>query len=65
MGAKVLIVPTAQGEADMARARAVAGDDLEVVAVATVDEAIEALAEFGGNGLELGTPGGRLREPVD
>ena len=64
MGAKVFIVPTAQGEADIARARAVAGDDLEVVAVATVDEAIEALAEFGGNGLELGTPGADY-EPVD
>lgn len=57
MGAKAFIVPTAQGEEDIARARAVAGDDLEIVPVATLQEAIEALARFGGNGLELGKPG--------
>ena len=50
-------MPGAQGEEDLARAGAVAGDDLEVVAVATLQEAIEALARFGGNGLELGKPG--------
>jgi PDZ domain-containing protein len=57
MGAKVFLVPTAQGEDDIARARAVAGDDLEVIPVATLQEAIDALAKFGGNGLELGQPG--------
>jgi PDZ domain-containing protein len=56
-GADVFLVPTAQGEADLARAREVAGDDLAIVPVATLDEALAALAEFGGNGLELGRPG--------
>ncbi len=57
LGVTAFIVPAAQGEEDIARARAVAGDDLEVVPVATLQEAIEALARFGGNGLELGKPG--------
>jgi hypothetical protein len=35
----------------------VAGDDLVVIDVASLDEALAALAEYGGNGLELGTPG--------
>jgi PDZ domain-containing protein len=57
MGAKVFIVPTEQGPDDLARARLVAGDDLMVVDVASLDEALAALAKYGGNGLELGTPG--------
>jgi PDZ domain-containing protein len=57
MGAKVFIVPTEQGPDDLARARLVAGDDLMVVDVDSLDEALAALAEYGGNGLELGTPG--------
>jgi PDZ domain-containing protein len=57
MGAKVFIVPFEQGEENLAQARAVAGDDLEIVPVKDVDEALAALAEFGGNGLELGQPG--------
>lgn len=56
-GASVFLVPTAQGDADIARAREVAGDDLQIVPVATLDEALDALAELGGNSRELGTPG--------
>lgn len=56
-GASIFIVPTAQGEDDLALAREIAGDDLIVIDVATVEEALAALAEYGGNGLELGTPG--------
>lgn len=56
-GATVFIVPTEQGEADLARAREVAGDDVEIVPVDDLDQALAALAERGGNGLELGTPG--------
>jgi Lon-like protease len=56
-GVKVFIVPFDQGADDIAAARAVAGDDLEVIPVKTVDEALAALARFGGNGLELGKPG--------
>jgi PDZ domain-containing protein len=57
MGAKVFIVPTEQGPDDLAKARAVAGDDLVVIDVADLDEALSALASYGGNGLELGKPG--------
>lgn len=57
MGAKVFIVPVAQGDEDIAKAREVAGDDLEIVPVATLQEAIDALAKLGGNGHDLGTPG--------
>lgn len=57
MGASVFIVPTSQGEDDIAKARAIAGDDLRIIPVANVQEALEALAAIGGNGLELGKPG--------
>jgi PDZ domain-containing protein len=57
MGAKVFLVPEDQGPEDIARARAVAGSDLQIVPVATIDDALAALAKFGGNGLQLGTPG--------
>lgn len=57
MGAKVFLVPFEQGEDNIAEARAVAGDDLRIVPVKDVDEALAALADVGGNGLELGKPG--------
>lgn len=57
LGASVFLVPADQGDEQLAQARAVAGDDLQVIAVATLDEAIAALAELGGNGLDLGRPG--------
>lgn len=57
MGAKVFIVPSAQGEQELARARALVGDDMTIIAVDDVDGALAALAELGGNGLELGRPG--------
>jgi hypothetical protein len=57
MGADIFIVPVAQGEEDIAKARLVAGDEVEIIPVATLEEAVEALAARGGNGLELGRPG--------
>ncbi len=63
-GGTIFIVPTAQGEDDLAAARAVAGDDLVVIDVENLDEAIAALAEYGGNGLELGTPGAGYKPTV-
>lgn len=48
-GATLFLVPS--GEAD--EARRFADDDLEVVAVDTLDQALEALATVGGNGLAL------------
>ncbi len=56
-GATVFIVPTEQGEDDLARAREVAGDDVTIVAVDDLQQALVALADLGGNGLELGRPG--------
>jgi Lon-like protease len=53
-GAKVFLVPEAQKAEAEAEA---AGSDLKVVGVRTLDDAITALAELGGNGLQLGKPG--------
>ena len=51
--ATVFFVPT--DEYDVAVE--VAGDDLEVFRVDTLDDALEALDGMGGNALELGKPG--------
>ncbi len=56
-GTKVFIVPSEQGEADLTRAREVAGDEVTIVPVDDLEQALAALADLGGNGLELGTPG--------
>jgi PDZ domain-containing protein len=50
-GVDVFIVPAAQGEADIAAARLAGGDDLVIIAVSTLDEALEALEELGGDPL--------------
>ncbi len=50
-GVDVFIVPEAQGEADIAAARLAGGDDLVIITVATLDEALDALAELGGDPL--------------
>jgi PDZ domain-containing protein len=63
-GGTIFIVPSAQGDDDLAAARAVAGDDLVVIDVENLDEALAALAEYGGNGLELGTPGADFKPAV-
>jgi hypothetical protein len=44
-------VPTSQGEDDIARARKVVGDSVEVIPVATIDEALAALERIGGDPL--------------
>jgi Lon-like protease len=48
-GVEVFLVPAAQGEDDIEAARAAAGDDVEIVAVATLEEALAVLAERGGD----------------
>ena len=50
-GAKYFLVPTAQGEEDIAKAREVVGDQVEIIPVATLDEALAALERIGGNPL--------------
>lgn len=48
-GARVLLVPAAQSEADLDAARLAGGPDLEVIAVASLDEALEVLESLGGD----------------
>jgi PDZ domain-containing protein len=48
-GATIFLVPSAE----LDTARRFAGDDLEVIPVDTLDEALQALAKVGGNGLAL------------
>ena len=50
-GAKYFLVPTAQGEEDIANARKVVGDQVEIIPVATLDEALAALKRIGGDPL--------------
>ena len=47
-GAKYFLVPTNQGEADIAKARNVVGDAVEIIPVGTLDEALAALQRIGG-----------------
>jgi len=47
-GARYFLVPTAQGEADIADARAAVGNAVEIIPVASLSEALAALAELGG-----------------
>ena len=49
IGVKYFLVPTDQGERNIAEARAVVGDDVEIIPVATVDEALAALERIGGD----------------
>jgi PDZ domain-containing protein len=51
-GAELFLVPA--GEEDLARSRV--GDDLEVVPVATLQDALEALDELGANATDLESP---------
>jgi hypothetical protein len=50
-GAKYFLVPTGQGEADIANARRVVGNNVEIIPVASLDEALAALARIGGDEL--------------
>lgn len=51
-GVDVFLVPAAQSEADIEAARVAGGDDLEVIPVATLDEALEVLGSLGGTPVE-------------
>jgi PDZ domain-containing protein len=55
-GVRYLFVPVAQGERDIAAARRVVGDDVEIIPVGTIDEVLAALVELGGD--PLPAPGG-------
>jgi len=48
LGLETFIVPMSLGEDAIAEARAVAGDEVEIIPVANLDEALAALASLGG-----------------
>ena len=50
-GINHFIVPAAQSAADLASARKVAGDDVELIVVADIGEALAALERLGGDPL--------------
>jgi PDZ domain-containing protein len=52
-GAKYFLVPAAQGDEDIAKARSVVGDAAEIIPVATLDEALAALQRIGGDVLPV------------
>ena len=48
-GVDVFLVPKAQGEKEIERVRQVAGPGLQVIPVGTLDEALAALQQLGGD----------------
>jgi PDZ domain-containing protein len=48
-GVDVFIVPEAQGEQDITAARRAGGDDLEIITVATIEDALTVLEALGGD----------------
>jgi Lon-like protease len=48
-GVRHFLVPTAQGETQIQRAREIGGDAVEIIPVATLDEALAALRKLGGD----------------
>jgi len=55
-GADVFLVPASQTADEIASARAAVGGSLRIVPVATLDEALESLVEFGGGKLPATAP---------
>jgi PDZ domain-containing protein len=53
-GIEHFIIPAGQSEVDMASAREVAGDEVELIVVANIDEALAALDRLGGDPLPDG-----------
>jgi PDZ domain-containing protein len=56
-GTKYFIVPASQSPESLQAARDVVEGDVEIITVATLDEALAALGRIGGNADEIGTPG--------
>ena len=56
-GTKYFLVPASQSKEELADARAVVGNEVQIISVATIDEALAALTKLGGNAEKLGTPG--------
>jgi PDZ domain-containing protein len=50
-GLRYFLVPTAQGEDDIAKARRVVGDEVQIIPVASIDEILQVLRDLGGDPL--------------
>lgn len=50
-GLKYFLVPTSQGEEDIAKARRVVGDQVQIIPVASIDEILQVLQDLGGDPL--------------
>ena len=51
-GVKVFIVPSAQGDDDIAAARKAGGGDVTIIPVDNLDQALQALRQLGGDPIE-------------
>lgn len=51
-GVEVFLVPSTQSDTDIEAARRAGGDDLEVVPIATIDDALDVLQSMGGEPVE-------------
>jgi PDZ domain-containing protein len=54
VGVEYFIVPAAQGDEQLQRAREIAGDAVEIIPVETLDDALAALERIGGDALPAG-----------
>lgn len=64
-GATYMLIPASLRQSELDRAFAEAGEDIEIIPVANVQEAIDALADRGGNGRELVGPNGPVGAPAE
>jgi PDZ domain-containing protein len=56
-GAKVFLVPDSQSDDEIAQAKRLTDDKLQIITVASLDDALRELTTLGGNADSLGTPG--------
>ncbi len=59
-GADYMLIPSSLSQGELDKAFLEAGEDIEVIPVGSIQEAIEALADRGGNGRELVGPNGPI-----
>ena len=64
-GADYMLIPSTMRQSELDRAFEEAGDDIEVIPVGTIQEAIDELADRGGNGRELVGPNGPISAPAE
>ena len=57
-GATVFLVPKSEMKEAVDQAK---GSSLKIIGVETLDDALQALADLGGNAKDLGTPGAAIR----